>query len=71
MQGIGVAAMIPPRVCYLSPVFSYQKLRYLPQLQLGILAQLFPPSRARSLAFATYAVGASIGAEFGTVVGEY
>ena len=66
---MGIAVMIPPRVRYVSPAFSYQKLSYLTPFQLGILAQLFPPSRARSLAFATYAVGASIGAEFGCVVG--
>ncbi|KIJ11533.1 the Drug:H+ antiporter-2 family [Paxillus involutus ATCC 200175] len=36
---------------------------------LGILAHSFPPSRARSLAFATFAAGAPVGAAFGTVVG--
>ncbi|KJA16451.1 hypothetical protein HYPSUDRAFT_207046 [Hypholoma sublateritium FD-334 SS-4] len=36
---------------------------------IGILAQSFPPSRARSLAFATFAAGAPIGAVFGTAVG--
>ncbi|KIM37307.1 hypothetical protein M413DRAFT_13459 [Hebeloma cylindrosporum] len=35
----------------------------------GILAQVFPPSRARSLAFATYAGSVPTGAVFGTVVG--
>ncbi|KIM37306.1 hypothetical protein M413DRAFT_423520 [Hebeloma cylindrosporum] len=35
----------------------------------GILVQVFPPSRARSLAFATYAAGVPTGAVFGTVVG--
>ncbi|PPR06397.1 hypothetical protein CVT26_004843 [Gymnopilus dilepis] len=35
---------------------------------LGILANAFPPSRARSLAFATFAAGAPIGAVFGTAV---
>ncbi|PPQ71259.1 hypothetical protein CVT24_009513 [Panaeolus cyanescens] len=36
---------------------------------LGILANSFPPSRARSLAFATYSAGAPIGAVFGTALG--
>uniref|UniRef100_A0A8H7XJB0 Major facilitator superfamily (MFS) profile domain-containing protein n=1 Tax=Psilocybe cubensis TaxID=181762 RepID=A0A8H7XJB0_PSICU len=36
---------------------------------LGILAHAFPPSRARSLAFATFAAGAPVGAVFGTAVG--
>lgn len=37
--------------------------------QLGILAHAFPPSRARSLAFATFSAGAPVGAVFGTAVG--
>ncbi|KAF9446080.1 MFS general substrate transporter [Macrolepiota fuliginosa MF-IS2] len=36
---------------------------------LGILAHAFPPSRARSLAFATFAAGAPIGAAFGSAIG--
>ncbi|PPQ78955.1 hypothetical protein CVT25_002284 [Psilocybe cyanescens] len=36
---------------------------------LGILAHAFPPSRARTLAFATFAAGAPVGAVFGTAVG--
>ncbi|KXN82109.1 hypothetical protein AN958_03163 [Leucoagaricus sp. SymC.cos] len=36
---------------------------------LGILANAFPPSRARSLAFATFAAGAPIGAVFGSAMG--
>ncbi|KDR72245.1 hypothetical protein GALMADRAFT_74165 [Galerina marginata CBS 339.88] len=36
---------------------------------LGILAHAFPPSRARSLAFATFSAGAPVGAVFGTAVG--
>ena len=34
-----------------------------------ILAQVFPPSRTRSLGFATFSAGAAIGAAFGMVVG--
>ncbi|KAF8836185.1 efflux transporter, partial [Paxillus ammoniavirescens] len=36
---------------------------------LGILAHSFPPSRARSLAFATFAAGAPVGGAFGTIIG--
>lgn len=37
--------------------------------QLGILAQAFPPSRARSAAFATFSAGAPIGGAVGTQIG--
>ncbi|KAF8553993.1 MFS general substrate transporter [Imleria badia] len=36
---------------------------------LGILAHSFPPSRARSIAFATFAAGAPLGGAFGNIVG--
>ncbi|KDQ58837.1 hypothetical protein JAAARDRAFT_127904 [Jaapia argillacea MUCL 33604] len=36
---------------------------------LGILAHAFPPSRARSLAFATFSAGAPVGAALGMVIG--
>ncbi|KAF5341786.1 hypothetical protein D9611_001152 [Ephemerocybe angulata] len=36
---------------------------------LGILAHQFPPGRARSAAFATFAAGAPLGGVFGTAVG--
>ncbi|KAK7691166.1 hypothetical protein QCA50_006269 [Cerrena zonata] len=36
---------------------------------LGILAHAFPPSRARAIAFSTFAAGAPIGAAVGTVLG--
>ncbi|KAG7091772.1 hypothetical protein E1B28_008175 [Marasmius oreades] len=36
---------------------------------LGILAQTFPPSQWRSVAFASFAAGAPIGAAFGTAIG--
>jgi MFS family permease len=36
---------------------------------IGILAHSFPPSRARSTAFATFAAGAPVGAAFGTIIG--
>lgn len=36
---------------------------------LGILAHSFPPSRARTIAFTTFAAGAPIGGAFGFVVG--
>ncbi|KAL1744774.1 major facilitator superfamily domain-containing protein [Schizophyllum fasciatum] len=36
---------------------------------LGILAHAFPPSRARSIAFATFAAGAPVGGALGTILG--
>ncbi|KAG2073084.1 MFS general substrate transporter [Suillus decipiens] len=36
---------------------------------LGILANAFPPSRARSIAFATFAAGAPVGGAFGVIIG--
>ncbi|KAI0781757.1 major facilitator superfamily domain-containing protein [Abortiporus biennis] len=36
---------------------------------LGILAHSFPPSRARSIAFATFGAGAPIGAALGSLIG--
>ncbi|KAG1735284.1 major facilitator superfamily domain-containing protein [Suillus paluster] len=36
---------------------------------LGILAYSFPPSRARSIAFATFSAGAPVGVAFGTMIG--
>ncbi|KAL0063122.1 hypothetical protein AAF712_010030 [Marasmius tenuissimus] len=36
---------------------------------LGILAHHFPPSHARSIAFATFAAGAPVGGSFGTILG--
>ncbi|KAF9254845.1 MFS general substrate transporter [Marasmius fiardii PR-910] len=36
---------------------------------LGILAETFPPSQWRSVAFASFAAGAPIGAAFGTAIG--
>ena len=37
-------------------------------IQLGILAHAFPPSRARTLAFATFSAGQALGAVFGSNV---
>ncbi|KAK0467833.1 putative efflux transporter [Desarmillaria tabescens] len=37
--------------------------------RLGILAHAFPPSRARTIAFATFAAGAPIGGAIGTAIG--
>ncbi|KAK1232622.1 hypothetical protein PQX77_004242 [Marasmius sp. AFHP31] len=36
---------------------------------LGILAETFPPSQMRSVAFATFSAGAPVGAAFGTAIG--
>lgn len=38
-------------------------------LQLGILAHSFPPSKTRSVAFATFAAGAPVGAAIGSTIG--
>lgn len=38
-------------------------------LQLGILAHAFPPSRARSIAFATFSAGAPVGGAVGMQIG--
>ena len=37
--------------------------------QVGILANSFPPSRMRSLAFSAFAAGAPVGAGLGLVIG--
>jgi len=37
--------------------------------QLGILAHAFPPSKMRSIAFATFAAGAPLGAAVGNTLG--
>src|SRR6267154_392255 len=67
-QGIGGAATIPSAVS----IFTLATLstgRSHPLAQLGILAHAFPPARGRSLAFATFAAGAPVGAAFGTIIG--
>ena len=65
LQGVGAAAQIPASVIYNSrPSDSTIQLP-----QLGILAHAFPPSRARSLAFATFSAGAPIGGVFGIAIG--
>jgi len=38
-------------------------------LQLGMLAHSFPPSKARSMAFATFAAGAPVGGAVGMIIG--
>jgi MFS family permease len=69
MQGIGVAACIPASVSNL-PFVSYffRIIFFLQFAQWGILARTFPPSRSRSLAFASFAAGAPVGAALGTVI---
>ena len=37
--------------------------------QIGILAHGFPPSRARSMAFATFSSGSAMGAAIGNIIG--
>lgn len=65
LQGCGAAATIPACV---------STLRYTIRLssdviQLGILAHSFPPSKMRSVAFATFAAGAPLGAAIGNTFG--
>lgn len=68
IQGIGAAVAMPASVSgYYTSRIGYNVIYPLPQL--GILARSFPLSRARSIAFATFAAGAPIGAAFGTVFG--
>ena len=64
LQGIGGAAIVPAAV----RLFSIQRTREIKLLrpfsgnaQMGILAAAFPPSQARSTAFATFGAGAPIG----------
>ena len=66
-QGIGAAAQIPAsvRLIYRSGP-SDSAIQLMPQL--GILAHAFPPSRARSLAFATFSAGAPIGGVSGIAI---
>ncbi|KAG1852808.1 hypothetical protein DFJ58DRAFT_914355 [Suillus subalutaceus] len=54
-QGVGDAATIPSAV----NVFD---------AKLGILAYVFPPSRARSMPFATFAAGAPVGGAFDMII---
>lgn len=64
-QGIGAAATIPSAV---SPTLAFNRSTTY-TMQLGILAHAFPPSRARSAAYATFASGAPIGAALGNALG--
>lgn len=67
IQGIGAAATIPASVSF--PLRFVDK-KTKPFSQLGILAQAFPPaSHARSMAFASFAAGAPLGAAFGMAIG--
>ena len=65
-QGLGPAASVPAAVSILfaSPIHAI-----LISLQLGILAHTFPPSPIRSIAFATFAAGAPVGAAVGSTIG--
>jgi hypothetical protein len=67
-QGIGAAAQIPASVRSVQSNDQAFWLYLMKSLQLGILADAFPPSRARRIAFATFSTGAAVGAVFGTAV---
>ena len=66
LQGAGDAAIIPAAVSECSSVVVMFQTR----MKVGILAESFPPpSKWRSLAFATFAAGASVGAGLGIILG--
>ena len=68
IQGIGCAAMPPAGVSQL--LFNIQfHILISSKIQIGILAHAFPPSRARSLAFATFSSGSALGAATGNFIG--
>ena len=70
LQGLGSAAAIPASVSgrSLCSLRLYQGFADA-LLQLGILAHSFPPSKTRSIAFATFAAGAPVGAAIGSAIG--
>ncbi|KAG1852786.1 major facilitator superfamily domain-containing protein [Suillus subalutaceus] len=64
-QGLGTAATIPSAVSILYTLNWNSHA----VCQLGILAHAFPPSRIRSIAFATFLAGAPVGGAFGMTIG--
>lgn len=69
-QGMGAAAAIPAAVRCIAFVIPDKRDPHLAaSFQLGTLAHSFPPSRARSIAFATFAAGAPMGGVFGNIIG--
>lgn len=56
------------RICMFLILNDFRAL--IMRTQLGILAHAFPPSRTRSIAFATFSAGAPIGAGLGTTLGS-
>ena len=68
IQGIGCAAMPPAGVSHLLSNIRFHIL-ISSIIQIGILAHAFPPSRARSLAFATFSSGSALGAATGNFIG--
>ena len=68
LQGIGAAACIPAAVSSLL-LSTVPARSHGAALQLGILAHNFPPSPIRSIAFATFAAGAPVGAAIGSTIG--
>jgi hypothetical protein len=68
IQGIAGAALPPAGVSHLFFNFRFSYLIN-SVIQIGILAHAFPPSRARSLAFATFSSGGALGAATGNIMG--
>lgn len=66
-----LASAFPKNVATLAALRGLQGIGAAAMLPagLGILAHAFTPSPARSLAFATFSAGATIGAVFGTAIG--
>lgn len=63
----------PPRFLLLCVAIAFpnpdERNPHQTPFQLGSLAHSFPPSRARSIAFATFAAGAPVGGAFGNIIG--
>ena len=60
--------MVPAGVSPRFAILMYSFAQTFMIIQLGILAHAFPPSRARTLAFATFSAGQALGAVFGSNV---
>ncbi|KAF8754379.1 Peptidase S28 [Rhizoctonia solani] len=69
LHGMGSAATVPSavsrdggKVCTLTSLMPFSQ-------KIGILAHEFPPSRSRSITFATFSAGAPLGGAIGFVIG--
>lgn len=69
LHGMGSAATVPSAVSSVLTTNHLLTSLLTSIQQIGILAHEFPPSRARSIAFATFSAGAPLGAAIGFVIG--